>query len=325
MIATGRGPRAAPGPWVWLSLAPFMLWSLYCLALGERRWELVAVLLALPLLASGGAGARKLYAGLYPIGLVGLVYDGMRFFKNVGLGGGVHLCDLRRAEVALFGVVVGGERTTVHELLQARATPALDLLCAVPYGTYIFVSLGCAVYLYRRDFMALQRFTWAFLLVNLAGFATYHLYPAAPPWYFHAHGCRVDLGAAASAGPNLARVDAMLGVDYFASLYGRSNDVFGAIPSLHVSYPLLILLEGYRHFGRLLRVAAVAFFLSMCFAAVYLDHHWVIDVALGLGLTLASHAAVCAAFGGLAVGRARSASADARRASREREGVGPLW
>jgi len=57
--------------------------------------------------------------------------------------------------------------------------------------------------------------------------------------------------------------------------------VFGAVPSLHVAYPLLMLIEGFRRHRWLGRVLLVWFYLSMCFAAVYLDHHWVFDIVLG--------------------------------------------
>lgn len=287
----------APPLWVWLSLLPFVLWPFYCLSRGELRWEQLLVMLLAPSLALGTTAMRKLYTGLYPAGVVGLSYEAMRFIKLLGVREDrVHLCDLRDIEVSLFGIQTGGVKTTLHDILQAHTSLGLDLLCAFPYATYIFVALGCAVYLYRKDFIAFQRFTWTFMVVNLAGFITYHVYPAAPPWYYHAHGCAVDLQAAPSPGPNLLRVDEYLGVTYFRGLYGRSNDVFGAVPSLHVSYPLIILLEGYRYFSKPLRAAAIAFFVTMCFAAVYLDHHWVIDVALGLVYTLAANAVVRVGF-----------------------------
>src|SRR5262249_31610947 len=158
-----------------------------------------------------------------------------------------------------------------------------DILCAIPYGAFIFVVLAYAVYLYVRDFSAQQRFTWGFFLLNIAGFLTYHLYPAAPPWYFHAHGCVVDLSAHASEGSHLARVDAMMKLSYFAGMYGRSSDVFGAMPSLHVAYPFLMAIEGWKFHRLLGRGLLVLFYCAMCFSAVYLDHHWVIDVIAGTG------------------------------------------
>jgi hypothetical protein len=230
-----------------------------------------------------GPRLRRLYAGVYPVALVGILFDSMRAMQNLGVSQEtVHLCDLRAREVALFGVDVGGRRGTLHDWLQAHATPWLDRLCAVPYATFILVCVACALYLYRRDYRRMVRFGWCFFALNVAGFVTYHLYPAAPPWYYHAHGCLIDVHAAASEGPNLARVDAWLGVRYFAGMYGRSADVFGAMPSLHCAYACLVAIEGWPALRRPWRAASLAFFALMVFSAVYLDHHWVLDAIAGV-------------------------------------------
>jgi membrane-associated phospholipid phosphatase len=77
-------------------------------------------------------------------------------------------------------------------------------------------------------------------------------------------------------------------------MYGRASDVFGAMPSLHVAYPLLVLIEGWPLMRTPWRLASVTFFLWMCFAAVYLDHHWALDVLAGvvycLGVVAAARA-----------------------------------
>ena len=138
-------------------------------------------------------------------------------------------------------------------------------------------------FLYWKDIAALKRYAWTFLFMNIAAFVTYHAYPAAPPWYYHlTHSCVADMTMHASEGVHLAHVDSLIGFAYFHSFYGRSMDVYGAVPSLHVAYPFLILCEGWRLFGPVRRVIAGIFAASMCCAAVYLDHHYVIDVLLGL-------------------------------------------
>jgi len=267
-----------------LPTLPFVAWCTYCLASGEvNRWDLWVSLLGTPLLAYGNATTKRVLVGMYPVFLVGVLYDATRFVQNVGLSEStIHTCDLRAAELRLFGLTSNGARVTVGEWLQSHSSPVLDVLMSVPYGIYIFAALGFGLYLYLRDFTGLQRYAWSFLALNALGFLTYHLYPAAPPWYVHSHGCVADLAAVASEGPHLARVDAFLGVRYFHGLYGRAHDVFGAIPSLHVTYPLLIVLVGWKKQGWLFRVASTLFFLMMCFGAVYLDHHWCIDVVIGL-------------------------------------------
>jgi membrane-associated phospholipid phosphatase len=93
----------------------------------------------------------------------------------------------------------------------------------------------------------------------------------------------VDLATRASEGPNLARVDAWLGVPFFGAMYARSSAVFGAMPSLHCAYAALLVLDGWTMFGRLARTGTVAYASLMAFAAVYLDHHWILDVLAGGG------------------------------------------
>jgi membrane-associated phospholipid phosphatase len=239
------------------------------------------------MLAMGSAASARFFRGILPMGLLGILYDAMGSWKNFGLDPRlVHNCDLHALELRFFGITVDGVRVTLHDWLQSHATPALDTLFAIPYGTFLAASLGFAAYLYKRDVHRMSRFGWSFFWCNLAGFITYHLYPAAPPWYYHHYGCQVFLDAPAFEGHALARVDDALGLPYFRSMYGRSSDVFGAMPSLHVAYPLLIVLEGYGVFGPLGLFASVVFALLMAVGAVYLDHHWVLDVVAGLAYAL---------------------------------------
>ena len=268
--------------WSMLPAAPFALWTCFWLLRGKLRWDHLAATILAGSLAYYSARTKKLYLCLLPVALVGILYDAMRFVQNVGLTpDNIHVCDLRAREVSLFGYVVDGRGYTLHDFAQAHATPALDRFFAVPYGVFLYSVMGFAAFLVWRHTPSAHRFTWGFFALNVLGFATYHLYPAAPPWYYHAYGCVVDLAAKASPGPNLLRVDAWMGVQYFTGFYGRSSDVFGAIPSLHVAYPLLMCIEGWKLSRLPAKIGLIGFYLWMCGAAVYLDHHWCIDIVLG--------------------------------------------
>ncbi len=280
------------GPaWTHLTAVPILLYTAYIVGVrGEYRWELMALFLAVAITCFASRRTRRLYEGMYPMFLTAVFYDSMRFAKNVGVSlGRVHVCDLRQLELALFGFTSGGAPVTLQDYFLAHSSPWLDLYCAIPYGSFLYVSVLFATYLYFKDYVLFQRYTWSFLILNLAAYVTYHVYPAAPPWYYHAHGCAVDLEAAASAGPHLTAVDAMIGYKYFGAFYGRSADVFGAVPSLHVAYPLLIVLDGWAYLRARGRTLALMFAASMVFAAVYLDHHWVIDVLIGLSYCVGVH------------------------------------
>jgi inositol phosphorylceramide synthase catalytic subunit len=276
--------RELGAPWTHWTVLPIVAWPLFILLRGELRWEFFALIVVTPTMAFVSKASRKLYVGVYPLAMTAILYDSMRFVKDIGVNPErIHVCDLRAHELALFGVNTAGGRITLQDYFLAHSSSVADLYFAVPYGTFIYISVLFAVYLFWKDITALQRYTWTFFFMNVAAFATYHIYPAAPPWYYHlTHNCLADMTQHASEGVHLAHVDAMIGFAYFHAFYGRSMDVFGAVPSLHVAYPLLILWEGWRLFGPLRRAAAIVFAASMCCAAVYLDHHYVIDVLLGL-------------------------------------------
>ncbi len=279
---TNGSPR-----WVALALsAPFLVHAGWACAhrgvRAEHVLEVVLVALALAL----GPRAKRFFSGVYPVALIGLLYESMGGLQHRLLPEEVHLCDLRAREMAMFGVTVNGQPGTLHDWFQAHSSPVLDRICAIPYATFILVCVAFAIWLGRRDHSRMLRFVWCFFALNVAGFVTYHLYPAAPPWYYHAHGCIVDVQAHASEGPNLARVDAWLGFHYFAGVYGRASTVFGAMPSLHCAYACLVAVLGWPVFRAPGRVATVGFFALMCFSAVYLDHHWVLDALAGIAYCL---------------------------------------
>src|SRR5271170_760120 len=121
---------AAPLPFV-----VYLIWRIvWCRHL---RWDEVAATgLALTLFAVGPR-TKRVFIGLYPVGLVGFFYSSMGAIENLGLSTSrVHVCDMRRIEAEWFGLTLDGRRETVHDWLQAHSTPALDILCAVPYATF---------------------------------------------------------------------------------------------------------------------------------------------------------------------------------------------
>jgi membrane-associated phospholipid phosphatase len=168
----------------------------------------------------------------------------------------------------------------VQEWIAAQHTPFLDLVFAVPYTIFIYLVFVYGTYLFFRDRPRMRHYLLAFAVGNYLSFACWLLLPAAPPWYVHAHGCLIDTSVAANPA-GLSRVDAMLGIHYYASFYGRASAVFGAMPSMHCAYPLIGLLTSWRASGARTRVVHIGYWLLMSVAAMYLDHHWVVDIAAG--------------------------------------------
>ncbi len=259
------------------SLLPLLGWVALRVATHGARWDHLAFALLAVALAASRRTAR-LYASLYPFALFAVVYDALAWSHAFAIGTrSVHVCDLRALDAAI--VPLGGR--TIHDLLQVHATLALDVIFATPYALFVLVEVAFAAWLAWRFELAAKRFAWAFLATNLLAFVTYKVFPAAPPWYFHAKGCVTDAATRPFEGPNLARVDAWLGVPYFGSFYRRSGNVFGAMPSMHVAYPSLIAIERASARARVGLAVAAVWALWMAVAAVYLDHHWIVDVVVG--------------------------------------------
>lgn len=129
-----------------------------------------------------------------------------------------------------------------------------------------------------------SKIMWSFLFVNILGYSTYYWYPAAPPWYVADYGLGPANMAALPSAAGCLRFDEILGTNLFSEMYGRSLDTFGAIPSLHIAYPLLSILFAFK-LGAL-RIFSILFFILMLFSAVYLNHHYILDLIVGAIYTL---------------------------------------
>jgi membrane-associated phospholipid phosphatase len=258
-------------------------------ALGGLRGDHV-LLGTLALLDLYNERTRLFLRTFLPFILTGVVFDSMRYYYWPGIDGRVHVAEPYLFERAWFGV--GGR--TLNEVFLEHHWPALDLATGFAYLVFVAEYVGLAMWLFfvgRAD--AARTFARCFFLVNVMGFATYFIYPAAPPWYVSAYGLGPAQMHIAPAAAATVRFDALLGTHLFDEMYGRGVDVFGAFPSLHVSYPLLGAIFSFRFRElRWVRAPAVAFFLLMCVSAVYLQHHYVTDVVLGIAYALVALAVV---------------------------------
>jgi len=221
-----------------------------------------------------------------PFIATGVIFDSMRYFYWPAIEGRVHVAGPYLFERRWFGI--GG--LTPNEWLDAHRSAVLDLACGFAYLVFVGEYLAIAFLLFFRGRLdALRTFALCFLLVNLLGFLTYYVYPVAPPWYVATHGfgpVQVDAAANPAA---LARWDALTGIPYFQSFYAHATDVFGAMPSMHCAYPMLLLLYAFELRRPGLVLALGAFEVLMCFSAVYLQHHYVSDVLVGIAFAVVAY------------------------------------
>jgi len=226
----------------------------------------------------------------FPFIATGVVYDSMRYFYWPAIEGRVHVAVPYLLERSWFGIGA----LTPNEWFLEHHWPALDLACGFAYLVYVGEYLALAFFLFLRQRSdLLRKVAIAFLVVNVLGFITYFVYPVAPPWYVSQYGlgpARIDVQPAAAAA---GRFDQLLGTHFFDEIYGRGVDVYGAYPSLHVAYPLMAVWAVFRVPElRWARAPAVGFSVLMCLSAVYLQHHYLIDVLLGIAYAIVTLALI---------------------------------
>ena len=260
-------------------------------ALGGIQSRHVMMGLAISFLAAYNEKTDRFLKYFFPFMLTGIVYDSMRYYYWWGIEGNVRVAEPYLYEKALFGIHMGDKILTPNEYWQLHTNKILDFFCGFAYLTFVFEYVGAAFALYfARRYDLLKTFGWCFLLVNVMGFATYYIYPAAPPWYVEMYGMGPAKMFISATPAGAARFDVIFGTHFFDGMYGNSVDVYGAFPSLHVAYPLLVAWAAFE--AKRLRILAVAFFLLMCFSAIYLNHHYILDVILGLLYSAAAFAII---------------------------------
>ncbi len=257
------------------------------IATGDNRPEQFIISGLMVFLATWSDGTRRFLAGTLPFFLFGIVYDLTHITEPLFRHLHIHISEPYLFDRTFFGIQTPEGTLTPNEFFARHHWPVVDFFTGLAYIIFVYWAIGFGMYLalFRRDEAGrrlLARFAWTFLLMNVVGFATYYVYPAAPPWYVAAHGLGPPDFSVRSSPAGATRFDAITGIPYFSEFYGRSADVFGAIPSLHVTYPLLTFLYGRELRKRWLDVASFGLFLLVSFAAVYLDHHYVLDVMLGV-------------------------------------------
>ncbi len=216
-----------------------------------------------------------------------LAYELMRgIADDTGLG--VHVSDMVVADrLVSFGLIP-------TQVLQDALRPAGDvdpiaIGATVVYMLHFALPLvtGYVLWMWRRP--QFYDFVGALILLSLAGFVTYLLVPAAPPWWAAnagvidgPDGTPVLAYLKPAAFETLAET---LGFDgaylYSFAFAGVNPNLVAAFPSLHVAYPFLAFLVLRRAFGRI-GWLALGYTVLVSFSVIYTGDHWIVDAFAGV-------------------------------------------
>ena len=235
-------------------------------------------LVGLTALSCAGAthGPRRFIMDWLPLAVIAAGYDTVRAQAPDLLGRAIVRPQLRFDED-----VFGGTAPTVQLQRWLDVKPDQvhwwDYVAWIAYLSHFFVTLTVAAFLYVKNRALFKRLAALITTVSVAGFVTYFIIPAEPPWLASRHGAlpptsRVvhDIWTTLDL-PSVAKVfngDAKL-----------ANPV-AALPSLHAAWPFMLLLLLWPVLRRG-RVVLLGYNALMVFVLVYGAEHYVSDILLG--------------------------------------------
>jgi membrane-associated phospholipid phosphatase len=151
------------------------------------------------------------------------------------------------------------------------------------FAAYLFYMLHfvlpflLALLVWKRRPSFYWRYVMTFVLVSFAGFLTFLIFPAAPPWLASDHHLI----------PHITHISgnvwAALGVHDFPSLYNKiSPNIVAAMPSLHAAYSTLVATFVIRLFKGWQRWLVLVYPFAIFFGTVFMGEHYVIDLVAGV-------------------------------------------
>jgi membrane-associated phospholipid phosphatase len=152
-----------------------------------------------------------------------------------------------------------------------------DYLTFVVYLSHFFVTLAVLAVLWKVSYPRFRQYRTLVVVLATAGFVTYVLFPAVPPWLAAWDGHIEHVPR------TLASMWGAVGIEPAHALFENRGEFYNqeaAIPSLHAAYPMLLLLFFWGA-GRWARIGLGAYVLAMGFALVYTGEHYVSDLVIG--------------------------------------------
>ena len=145
------------------------------------------------------------------------------------------------------------------------------------YMMHFVLPIALAILIWKTREKQYWRYVMAFVLVSFAGFFTYVLYPAAPPWLATQVGVIEPIHRISSD------VWFTLGVNDFPSVYNKiSPNPVAAVPSLHAAYATLFFLFMISLYKTRWKFLAAIYPFGIFVGTVYMGEHYVFDIILGV-------------------------------------------
>lgn len=229
--------------------------------------------------------ARGVVFDWMPLMIVLLCYD-LSLPVREWLGIAPHLWPQLHADRAVFG-----ELPTIilqRSLYDVRVAHWYDYLAFAVYLSHFFVTLLVLAVLWKLSSERFRHYRTLVVALATAGFVTYVLFPAVPPWLAAWQGHIEPMHR------TIAGMWGVVGLTPAKALFENHGEFYNqeaALPSLHAADPMLLLLFFWGA-GRWARISLLAYVVAMAFTLVYSGEHYVADVVVGWLYAAATFAGV---------------------------------
>lgn len=226
--------------------------------------------------------AWQLFKHLFPFVAVILIYES---FRSVADKLNTHVEYLLAPH---FDKFVFGNLPTIYlqNWLWRGHTSWYDYALYFPYLLHFILPFGLALLVWKTREKYYWQVVCTYLVVAFGAFITFFLLPAAPPW----------LASQNHYIPHIERISsdvwAGLGLHDFPSLYNHiAPNAVAAIPSLHASWAVLLLLFVYSFWGRRWATVAAIYPLLIFIGTIYEGEHYAFDIFAGIIYAVAGYLA----------------------------------
>lgn len=225
-----------------------------------------------------------------------------------------HVNDMIDADRWMFRPVLNGQIPTIwlqKQLFHNGLLSWYDVMSVVLYSLHFLLPLGAGFILWLVNRDLFHKYAIAFIVAAIAGFATYIVYPAVPPWMAaqYASHCVGNFACYKLPGDPMPVIGWVWNVwshtmaQWMTTSQGNVGfaqftmgyDQVGAVPSEHVMFPTLVFLFFRRQFGKL-GYLMVPYTLLVLFSVVYMGQHYVIDGIVGALYAVVVYIAVMKLF-----------------------------
>lgn len=170
----------------------------------------------------------------------------------------------------------------VQDLLYTRGSvQPWDYFALIMYSMHFVLPSVFAFVLWLTNKRRFWTFTLAFCFMTYVAFAFFLLYPAAPPWLAQSWGVMTGFGYPQNGVLEAIQPEGFATLDTFAIWGNASPHPVAAMPSLHASFPWLVLLFAVRYYGWK-GLWFLVYNVALWYAVLYTANHWFVDVLAGM-------------------------------------------